>query len=56
MNNHRKLVAIMFTDIVGYSSFMANDERKALIILHKNRDRVKRLVVRHHGEFLKEMG
>lgn len=56
MGEHRKLVAIMFTDIVGYTSLMADNERNALEILHKNRDTVKHFVAKHNGEFLKEMG
>ena len=53
---HRKLAAIMFTDIVGYTALMSNDEDNALRILQKNRDTVKVLVSRFNGEFLKEIG
>ncbi|GAF72765.1 unnamed protein product, partial [marine sediment metagenome] len=52
----RKLAAIMFTDIVGYTALMAKDERKALSILKKNRDLHKSLIERFNGEYLKEMG
>ena len=52
----RKLAAIMFTDIVGYTAMMAKDERKALRILKKNRDFHKPLIERFNGEYLKEMG
>jgi class 3 adenylate cyclase len=34
----RKLAAIMFTDIVGYSAIMSKDEKQALNILGKNRE------------------
>ena len=41
---HRKLAAIMFTDIVGYTALMSKNEENALRILQKNRDIVKLLV------------
>ena len=34
----RQLAAIMFTDIVGYTALMGNDEQKALSILDINRE------------------
>lgn len=37
MSQIRHLAAIMFTDIVGYSALMGNDEQKACSILNKNR-------------------
>jgi class 3 adenylate cyclase/tetratricopeptide (TPR) repeat protein len=52
----RKLAAIMFTDIVGYTALMGEDESKALTLLQKNRDFLKPLIERHNGEWLKEMG
>jgi len=56
MKQSRKLAAIMFTDIVGYTALMGKDEAKALQLLHKNRDLVKPLVQGHDGEWLKEIG
>ena len=56
MQKHRKLAAIMFTDIVGYTALMSKDEDNALRILQKNRDIVKLLVSQFNGELLKEMG
>ena len=56
MKEHRKLAAIMFTDIVGYTALMSQDEQKALSVLQKNRDIQKPLVKKFNGEFLKEMG
>jgi len=38
MTQSRKLAAIMFTDIVGYSAMMSKDEKLAMSILEKNRD------------------
>ncbi len=56
MSSSRQLAAIMFTDIVGYTSLMSKDEQKALSVLQKNRDIQKPLVNKFNGEFLKEMG
>ena len=56
MKDIRKLAAIMFTDIVGYTALMSQDEQKALSVLQKNRDIQKPLVKKYNGEFLKEMG
>ena len=52
----RKLAAVMFTDIVGYTSLMSIDEQKTLKLLQENRELQKYLAVKHNGEFLKEMG
>ena len=52
----RKLVAIMFTDIVGYTKMMGEDEQIALSLLRKNRNIHKKYISEHHGQFLKEMG
>lgn len=56
MKEQRKLAAVMFTDIVGYTAIMLKDERKALKILQKNRDILKPLIRKFNGEFLKEIG
>ena len=37
MSQSRQLAAIMFTDIVGYTALMGEDEQKAFEILRKNR-------------------
>ena len=52
----RKLAAIMFTDIVGYTALMGRDEEKALLILQKNRDVLKPVIESYKGKWLKEMG
>ena len=56
MKEQRKLAAIMFTDIVGYTALMSKDEQNALRILQKNRDIQKPLIEKYNGEWLKEMG
>lgn len=52
----RKLAAIMFTDIVGYSALMSEDESLALRVLEKNREISQQALNTHNGEFIKEIG
>ena len=52
----RRLAAIMFTDTVGYTKLMGENEQKALRILRKNRQLHKSIIRKHHGKWLKEMG
>jgi tetratricopeptide (TPR) repeat protein/TolB-like protein len=51
----RRLAAIMFTDIVGYDSFLKEDEKKAFKILRKNQRIHRRLIKKFNGRWLKEM-
>jgi len=51
----RRLAAIMFTDIVGYDSFLKEDEKKAIEILRKNQRIHRRLIKKFKGRVLKEM-
>jgi len=52
----RRLAAIMFTDIVGYTRMMGNDEQKALSLIRKNRTLHQKLIKKYGGKWLKEMG
>ena len=52
----RQLAAIMFTDIVGYTSLMGKDSAKALELVRVSKDIQKPLVEKHNGKWLKEMG
>ena len=56
MPQSRQLAAIMFTDIVGYTALMGNDEQKAFELLNKNREIQKPLIKRYNGTWIKEMG
>lgn len=56
MPQTRQLAAIMFTDIVGYTSLMGKDERKAFELLRKNREIQKPLIKQFHGVWIKELG
>ena len=52
----RKLAAIMFTDIVGFTEQMGKDEDAALTLLEKKRRITSPLISKFDGELLKEMG
>ncbi len=52
----RKLAAIMFTDIVGYTALMGKDEQKALELIRQSVALQKHLVAKHNGKWIKEMG
>ena len=52
----RKLAAIMFTDIAGYTELSARDEEGAFALIEKQREILKPIVSEFGGEWLKEMG
>lgn len=56
MSKTRQLAAIMFTDIVGYTSLMGSDEQKALEILEINRNIHKPIIKEFNGTWIKELG
>jgi len=56
MSSTRQLAAIMFTDIVGYTALMGEDEVKAFDILRKNRLLQKPLIEQYNGKWIKELG
>lgn len=56
MSQTRQLAAIMFTDIVGYTALMGNDEKKAFELLHQNRDIQKPVIEEYGGRWIKELG
>ena len=55
-NVKRKLAAIMFTDIVGFSKIMGDDETLALSILRKQESLVSPLVKNYKGNIIKKTG
>ena len=55
MSQSRQLAAIMFTDIVGYTALMGNDEQKAFSILKKNRAIQKPIIEQYNGRWIKEL-
>ena len=56
MKSSRRLAAIMFTDIVGYTALMSDDEAKAFAVLSRNRSIHNKQIKRFHGQWLKEIG
>ncbi|MBL7047753.1 MAG: adenylate/guanylate cyclase domain-containing protein [Candidatus Marinimicrobia bacterium] len=52
----RKLAAIMFTDIVGYSRIMSLDESKAFKLLDQHDKILHAIIDEHQGKVLKKMG
>ena len=56
MSQSRQLAAIMFTDIVGYTALMGEDEQKAFELLKKNRSIQRPIIEKFNGKWLKEIG
>lgn len=55
MKEH-KLAAIVFTDIVGYTSHMEKDEQHTMDLLIRQREIIFPLVKEYNGEVIKEIG
>ena len=56
MPEFRQLAAIMFTDVVGYTALMGDDEQKAFELLKQNRQLQKPLIEQNNGRWIKELG
>src|ERR1700720_4402016 len=52
----RKLAAIMFTDMVGYSALAQRDDRLALELLEEHRRLLREIFPRFHGTEIKTIG
>jgi len=52
----RKLAAIMFTDIVGFTKIMGDDEKTALTILEKQQSLLNPIIQGRKGTIIKKMG
>jgi len=52
----RRLAAIMFTDIVGFSRQMGTDEARMLRLLEIHNQIIQQAVAEHHGHVIKVMG
>ncbi|MEQ1876447.1 MAG: adenylate/guanylate cyclase domain-containing protein [Bdellovibrionia bacterium] len=53
---NRQLAAIMFTDVVGYSSLMHRDESAGLELLHEHRNIVRPILARFRGREIDTIG
>ena len=53
---HRRLAAIMFTDMVGYSALTQRSERTALALLEEHRSILRPLFPRFNGHEVKTIG
>ncbi len=52
----RRLVAIMFSDIAGYTALMGEDEERAVRALERSRTAIRTQVGKHGGRLLEEIG
>ena len=52
----RKLAAIVFTDIVGFTELMGRNENRAMALLEQQRSLLRPIVDNFNGEWLKEIG
>ena len=52
----RKLAAIMFTDMVGYTAMMQKDEDRARELIERHRDLMKPHINKHDGEIIQYVG
>ena len=56
MTHSRQLAAIMFTDIVGYTALMQQNEKKAIQAREKHRSIFNSITVKHKGRILQYYG
>ena len=54
--DERRLAAIVFTDICGFTELMSRDENKAMALLEQQRALLKPIINNFNGEWLKEIG
>jgi class 3 adenylate cyclase len=52
----RRLAAIMFTDIVGFSRQMGTNEARMLRLLEVHNQLIQQAVAEHHGTIIKTVG
>ena len=52
----RKLAAIMFADMTGYTALMQDDEQKANILRQRQKQTLEKFIPGHNGEILQYFG
>jgi adenylate cyclase len=55
-NGERRLAAIMFTDMVGFTAMTQKDENGAMALLDEQRRSVRPILARHRGREVKTIG
>jgi adenylate cyclase len=53
---YRRLAAVVFTDIVGYTALAQRDESLALVLLQKHNSLIRSVVEAHRGKEIKTIG
>ncbi len=56
MPKSRRLAAIMFSDITGFTRLMGEDEERTMQILEVNRQIHNTAYAKYHGDYIKEIG
>jgi class 3 adenylate cyclase len=56
VSTDRRLAAIWFSDIVGYTALMGKDEQAGLRVRERHRTLLRPLAARHHGKIVDENG
>ncbi len=56
MAEQRRLTTVLFADIVGYTSLMQSDEKRAMLFLNHFKELVENIVPIYHGEIIQYYG
>ena len=56
INGIRMLAAVMFTDMVGYTAMMQEDEQRAKSLLDRHRKVLEDLTLNHQGKIIQYFG
>ena len=52
----RRLEAVMFTDVVGYTALTQENENRAITLLERHNELLRPVFIRHHGREIKAIG